>query len=61
MARIRDIAEVCKSKNAGPFDLAIDVLFGNDDLFRRVQHRRSLCGAVRPTLRLWRPATCFAS
>ena len=27
MARIRDIAAVCKSKNAGPFELTIDVVF----------------------------------
>lgn len=27
MARIRDIAKVCKSKNAGPFQLTIDVVF----------------------------------
>ncbi|MEQ8398884.1 DUF4387 domain-containing protein [Thalassobaculum sp.] len=27
MAAIRDIAKVCKSKNAGPFQLTIDVVF----------------------------------
>ncbi|SDG35005.1 MULTISPECIES: DUF4387 domain-containing protein [Thalassobaculum] len=27
MPRIRDIAKVCKSKNAGPFQLTIDVVF----------------------------------
>lgn len=27
MARIRDIAKVCKSKNAGPFQLTLDVVF----------------------------------
>ena len=27
MARIADIAQVCKSKNAGPFELTIDVVF----------------------------------
>ena len=27
MARLRDIAQICKSKNAGPFMLTIDVLF----------------------------------
>jgi hypothetical protein len=46
MARIRDIAEVCKSKNAGPFDLTIDVVFGNDDLFRRVQRTGVLCAEL---------------
>ena len=37
MARIRDIAAVCKSKNAGPFDLTIDVVFDDDALFERVR------------------------
>ena len=27
MPRIRDIAQICKSKNAGPFMVTIDVLF----------------------------------
>src|SRR3546814_5602524 len=27
MAAIRDIAKVCKSKNAGPFQLTVDVVF----------------------------------
>ena len=43
MARIRDIAEVCKSKNAGPFDLTIDVVFSDDALFRRVRDTGVLC------------------
>jgi len=33
MAFIRDIARVCKSKNAGPFELTIDVVFDNADTF----------------------------
>jgi hypothetical protein len=37
MARIRDIAQVCKSKNAGPFELTIDVVFDDPDRFRRVK------------------------
>jgi hypothetical protein len=37
MARIRDIARVCKSKNAGPFELTIDVVFDNAEVFRRVK------------------------
>ena len=46
MPRIRDIAEVCKSKNAGPFDLTIDVVFGSDELFRRVRDSGVLCPAL---------------
>jgi hypothetical protein len=36
MPRIRDIAQVCKSKNAGPFMVTIDVLFEDPALYRRV-------------------------
>ena len=37
MARIRDIAQVCKSKNAGPFFVTIDVLFEDAALYARVK------------------------
>ena len=37
MTRIRDLASVCKSKNAGPFDLTIDVVFEDDAMFERVR------------------------
>ncbi|MES2711440.1 MAG: DUF4387 domain-containing protein [Pseudomonadota bacterium] len=37
MALIRDIVQVCKSKNAGPFLVTIDVLFEDDALYRRVK------------------------
>lgn len=37
MARIRDIAKVCKSKNAGPFELTIDVVFDDPEMYRKVK------------------------
>src|SRR5690606_16723719 len=37
MPRIREIAQVCKSKNAGPFELTIDVVFEDRALFERVR------------------------
>jgi hypothetical protein len=37
MPRIRDIAKACKSKNAGPFEITIDVVFDDPALFRRVR------------------------
>lgn len=46
MARIRDIAKVCKSKNAGPFELTIDVVFDDPDLYRKVK----ASGALGPDL-----------
>jgi hypothetical protein len=36
MTRIRDFASICKSKNAGPFELTIDVIFASDAEFDRV-------------------------
>lgn len=36
MARLGDIATGCRSKNAGPFDLTLDVIFDDPDLFARV-------------------------
>jgi hypothetical protein len=46
MARIRDIAAVCKSKNAGPFELTIDVVFDEPALFERVKRT----GVLDPAL-----------
>ncbi|WP_184382466.1 DUF4387 domain-containing protein [Roseococcus suduntuyensis] len=37
MPRIRDIAQVCKSKNAGPFLVTIDVLFEDAAVYRQVK------------------------
>ena len=37
MPRIRDIAKVCKSKNAGPFELTLDVVFDTAEMFERVR------------------------
>ena len=37
MPRIRDIAAVCKSKNAGPFELTVDVVFDDPALFDKVK------------------------
>jgi len=37
MPRVRDIAQVCKSKNAGPFEVTIDVVFAERAMFERVK------------------------
>ncbi|MGQ0663045.1 MAG: DUF4387 domain-containing protein [Pseudomonadota bacterium] len=37
MPKIRDIAQACKSKNAGPFELTIDVVFDNQAMFDKVR------------------------
>ncbi len=43
MALIRTIAKVCKSKNAGPFELTVDVVFEDAETFRRVRDTGVLC------------------
>lgn len=43
MTLIRDAARVCKSKNAGPFELTIDVVFDDADTFHRVKATGVLC------------------
>ncbi len=37
MPKIRDIAKACKSKNAGPFEITIDVVFDDRNMFERVR------------------------
>ena len=46
MARIRDIAQICKSKNAGPFMLTIDVLFEDPAVYRQVKETGVLNAAL---------------
>jgi hypothetical protein len=37
MPRISEIAQVCKSKNAGPFEVTIDVVFSEKAMFEAVK------------------------
>ena len=46
MAKIRDIAQICKSKNAGPFSVTIDVLFEDHALYHRVKATGTLNAAL---------------
>jgi hypothetical protein len=46
MALIKDVAKVCKSKNAGPFELTIDVVFDTAGMFERVKATGELCPAL---------------
>ena len=34
--RLRDLAQVIRSKNAGPFELTFDIMFKDQDSFRTV-------------------------
>ena len=37
MPKIREIAQVCKSKNAGPFELTFDIVFREREVFEKVR------------------------
>ncbi|HVZ10432.1 DUF4387 domain-containing protein [Rhodopila sp.] len=46
MPQLKSIATVCKSKNAGPFELTIDVVFEDADTFHRVKETGVLGAAL---------------
>jgi hypothetical protein len=46
VARLRDIAKACKSKNAGPFEITIDVMFDDAKTFDAVCRS----GVISPAL-----------
>jgi hypothetical protein len=37
MARLRDLAKMIRSKNAGPFVLTVDIIFADEPTYRRVK------------------------
>jgi len=37
MPRLRDVARMIRSKNAGPFELTIDILFADRETYERVK------------------------
>jgi hypothetical protein len=46
MAKLKDIAKACKSKNAGPFHITLDIMFDDAALFERVR----ATGVITPAL-----------
>lgn len=46
MTKLKDIAKACKSKNAGPFHITLDIMFDDAALFERVR----ASGVVTPAL-----------
>jgi len=50
MTKLGDIATGCRSKNAGPFDLTIDVIFDDHDMFCRVRNSGVLTPALFASL-----------
>jgi hypothetical protein len=37
MTRLQDLADVLRSKNAGPFQITIDLMFNDADVYHRVR------------------------
>ena len=37
MARLRDLAKLIRSKNAGPFQLTFDIMFDDEPTYKRVR------------------------
>jgi hypothetical protein len=46
MPLIREIAKSCKSKNAGPFEVTIDVVFDDPAMFEKVRRTKVLGPAL---------------
>ena len=46
MAKLSAIAKVCKSKNAGPFEVTIDVMFDSREMYDKVQKTGVLCAQL---------------
>ena len=46
MPKLKDIAKACKSKNAGPFELTLDIMFEDAATFDKVR----ATGVINPEL-----------
>jgi hypothetical protein len=46
MAKLKDIAKACKSKNAGPFDITFDIMFGDEATFEKVRRSGAITAKV---------------
>ena len=46
MAKLSEIAKVCKSKNAGPFEVTIDIMFDTRELYDKVEKSGVLCAEL---------------
>jgi hypothetical protein len=46
MVKLRDLAKVCKSKNAGPFEVTLDIIFEDRATYERVLATKVLNAAL---------------
>lgn len=42
MAKLGELAQLIRSKNAGPFELTFDIMFNDQETFRRVKDSNAL-------------------
>ena len=50
LPRLRELAQLIRSKNAGPFLLTIDIMFSDEEAYRRVQESGIISGELISTL-----------
>ena len=43
MTRLVDIAKIVRSKNSGPFELTLDVMFDDPAVFQKICDRKLIC------------------
>ena len=53
--RVRDVAAVVRSKNAGPFRLTVDILFKDDATYQRVKATKAITPELIASLYGLRP------
>lgn len=50
MPKLKDITKACKSKNAGPFELTLDIMFEDEQTFERVRKTGIICAELFSSL-----------
>ncbi len=43
MPKLKEIAKACKSKNAGPYELTLDIMFEDAATFEKVRKTGVIC------------------
>jgi hypothetical protein len=46
MPKLKEIAKACKSKNAGPYELTLDIMFEDAAMFDKVRTTGVICPAL---------------
>ena len=46
MAKLKELARIIRSKNAGPFEITFDIMFSEKEIYDRVKNSGVLCSAL---------------